>query len=158
APEFRAGDRAFFGAPIAELPDLSTVQLSCHIDEIDRARIQIGRAALIRVDAIPNRELKGTLAQISMMAKPDFTLWPPTRIFDIVLTLQDTDARLRSGMSATARIELEHLQNVLIVPGAAVFQRGPSTLAFVARGQMFEPRPVTVLRRGRDEIAVLSGL
>src|SRR5262249_33314701 len=41
APEFRAGDRAFFGAPIAELPDLSTVQLSCHIDEIDRARIQI---------------------------------------------------------------------------------------------------------------------
>ena len=158
APEFRAGDRAYFGAPIAELPDLTTVQLSCHIDEIDRARVQIGRGALIRVDAIPNRELKGTLAEISMMAKPDFTLWPPTRIFDIVLTLQEADARLRSGMSASARIELEHLPGVLIVPNSAVFQRGRATVAYVAAGSTFEARPVTVLRRGRDQIAIASGL
>src|SRR5262249_51039736 len=158
APEFRPGDRAFFGAPIAELPDLTTVQLSCHIDEIDRARVQIGSGALIRVDAIPNRELKGTLAVISMMAKPDFTLWPPTRIFDIVMTLQDTDPRLRSGMSASARIELEHLPGVLIVPSAAVFQRGRATVAYVAAGSTFEPRPVTVLRRGRDQTAIAAGV
>src|SRR5207253_4605215 len=51
---------------------LSTVQMSCHIDEEDRARVQTGRAVLVRVDAIPNRELNGTVAEISMMAKPDF--------------------------------------------------------------------------------------
>jgi HlyD family secretion protein len=158
APEFRAGDRAFFGAAIAELPDLTTVQLSCHIDEIDRARVQIGRGALVRVDAIPNRELKGTLAEISMMAKPDFTLWPPSRIFDITITLQDADPRLRSGMSASARVELEHLPGVLIVPTAAVFQRGPGSIAYVSKGSAFEPRPVAVLRRGREQSAIASGL
>src|SRR5439155_15369113 len=44
APEFRAGDRAYFGAAIAEIPDLTTVQMACHIDEADHARIQIRRA------------------------------------------------------------------------------------------------------------------
>jgi hypothetical protein len=39
APEFKRGDRAWFGAPIAELPDLSSVRMSCRVDEADRARV-----------------------------------------------------------------------------------------------------------------------
>src|SRR5439155_6102202 len=158
APEFRAGDRAFFGAPIAEIPDLTTVQMACRIDEADHARVQIGRGALVRVDAVPNRELKGTLREIALMAKPDFTLWPPTRNFDVVIRLDDSDARLRSGMSATARVEVEHLPGVLVVPAAAVFQRGRVSTAYVAEGGTFQPRTVTVLRRGRDQIAIAAGL
>jgi RND family efflux transporter MFP subunit len=158
APEFRAGDRAYFGAPIAELPDLSTVQMSCHIDEEDRARVQPGRAVLVRVDAIPTHELKGTVAEISMMAKPDFRSWPPTRNFDIVITLQDTDSKLRPGMNASARVELEHLPGVLLVPSAAVFQRGRASMAYVVHGSAVDPRTVTVLRRGRDQIAIAAGL
>src|SRR5215470_8203067 len=36
APEFRRGDRAWFGAPLAELPDLTQVQMTARIDEADR--------------------------------------------------------------------------------------------------------------------------
>jgi HlyD family secretion protein len=158
APEFRTGDRAYFGAPIAELPDLSTVQMSCHIDEEDRARVQTGRAVLVRVDAIPNRELNGTVAEISMMAKPDFRSWPPTRNFDVVITLQDSDAKLKPGMSAGARIELEHLPGVLLVPSTAIFQRGRAFTAYVVNGSSVDPRTVTVLRRGRDQVAIAAGL
>lgn len=158
APEFRAGDRAYFGAPIAELPDLTTVQMSCHIDEEDRARVQNDRAVLVRVDAIPNHELKGAVAEISMMAKPDFRAWPPTRNFDVLITLRDSDPQLRSGMSAAARIELEHLAGVLLVPTGAVFQRGRTMMAYVVNGSSIEPREVTVLRRGREQIAIATGL
>jgi len=158
APEFRPGDRAYFGAPIAELPDLSTVQLSCHFDEEDRARVQTGRAVLVKVDAIPNRELKGEVAEISMMAKPDFRSWPPTRNFDVIVTLKETDANLRPGMSAGARVELEHLPGVLLVPTTAVFQRGRAFTAYVVNGASIDARTVTVLRRGRDQIAIAAGL
>ena len=158
APEFRPGDRAYFGAPIAELPDLSTVQMSCRIDEEDRARVQTGRDVLVRVDAIPNRELKGTVADITMMAKPDFRTWPATRNFDIVVTLHDTDAKLRPGMSAGARVELEHLPNVLLVPSGAVFARGRTSVAYVVNGSSVDARVLTVLRRGRDQIAIANGL
>lgn len=158
APEFRAGDRAYFGALIAELPDLTTVQMSCHIDEEDRARVQNGRAALVRVDAVPNHELKGIVAEISMMAKPDFRIWPPTRNFDLVVTLQETDPKMRSGMSASARIELDHLAGVLMVPPSAIFQRGQTTMAYVVGDSSIDARTVSVLRRGRDQIAIASGL
>ena len=73
APEFRRGDRAWFGAPIAELPDLTTVQLTARVDEADRGRVQIGSGVRVRVDAVPERDLAGTLKDISVVAKPDFT-------------------------------------------------------------------------------------
>jgi HlyD family secretion protein len=158
APEFRTGDRAYFGAPIAELPDLTTVQMSCHIDEEDRARVQNDSAVLVRVDAIPNHELKGAVAEISMMAKPDFRAWPPTRNFDVLITLRESDPQLRSGMSAAARIELEHLPGVLLVPVGAVFQREHAIMAYVVNGSSIDARPVTVLRRGHDQIAIAAGL
>jgi hypothetical protein len=72
----------------------------------------------VRVDAVPDRDLTGTLKDISVVAKPDFTTWPPVRNFDVVVTLTDADARLRSGMSASARVELDRLASVLVVPTA----------------------------------------
>jgi len=158
APEFRRGDRAWFGAQIAELPDLTTVQMTAHVDEADRGRIQIGRDVRVRVDAVPDRELTGTLKDISVVAKPDFTSWPPVRNFDVIVALFDADPRLRSGMSASARIELERLPDVLVVPTGAVFQRGAATVVYVVGRGAIENRPVTVLRRGRDQIALASGL
>ncbi len=158
APEFRTGDRAFFGAQIAELPDLSSIQMTCRIDEVDRARVERGRATLIRVDALPDRELKGTVQDISMMARPDFTTFPPTRNFDLTVKVGDNDPRLRSGMSASARVEMERLNNVIVVPAAAIFQRGGSPVAFVVNSRGIETRPVKVLRRGRDQVALALGI
>ncbi len=158
APEFKRGDRAWFGAPIAELPDLTSIQLTARVDEADRGRVQIGSGVRVRVDAVPDRELLGSLKDISVVAKPDFTTWPPVRNFDVVVSLTDTDPRLRSGMSASARVELDRLPSVLVVPAAAVFQRGPATVVYVVDHGGVESRPVNVLRRGRDQAAIASGL
>jgi multidrug efflux pump subunit AcrA (membrane-fusion protein) len=158
APEFKRGDRAWFGAAMAELPDLSTVQLTARIDEADRGRIQIDSSVRVRVDAVPDRELTGTMKDISVVAKPDFSTWPPVRNFDVVVALSDSDPRLRSGMSATARVELDKLAGVLVVPTGAVFQHGAATIVYVVARGGVENRPVTVLRRGRDQIAIASGV
>jgi multidrug resistance efflux pump len=158
APEFRRGDRAWFGAQLAELPDLTTVQVTARIDEADRGRVQPGSGVRVRVDAVPDRELSGTLKDIAVVAKPDFTTWPPVRNFDIVVALSDSDPRLRSGMSASARVELDRLADVLVVPTGAVFQRGAATVVYVVDRGATESRPVTVLRRGRDQIAIASGV
>ncbi len=158
APEFKRGDRAWFGAAIAELPDLTAIQMTARVDEADRGRVQTGSSVRVRVDAVPDRELAGTLKDISVVAKPDFTTWPPVRNFDVVVSLSDADARLRSGMSASARVELDRLPGVLVVPTGAVFQRGAATIVYVAARGNVESRPVTVLRRGRDQIAIASGI
>src|ERR1700730_431174 len=158
APEFRRGDRAWVGAPIVELPDLRSVQMTCRIDEADRGRVQTEAVASVRVDAVPDRELQGAIHDIAVIAKPDFTLFPPIRNFDVTIALSETDPRLRSGMSASARIELDRLTGVLLVPAAAVFQRGAATIVYVASQGTLERRPVTLWRRGRDQVAIASGV
>jgi HlyD family secretion protein len=157
-PEFKRGDRVFFGAAIAELPDLTSVRMTCRLDEADRARVQVGAAVLVRVDAVPDRELEARIADIGMMARPDFSSFPPARNFDAVIAIDGADPRLRSGMSASARIEMNRLPEVLLVPVAAVFQAGGASVVYVVSGGSAAPRGVTVLRRGRDQVAIQSGL
>jgi multidrug resistance efflux pump len=100
-PEFKRGDRAWFGAPIADLPDLSSIRMGCRVDEADRARLQVDAPhGSVCVDAIPDREFDGRITDISLVARPDFTTFPPVRNFDVVVSLAETDPRVKSGMSA----------------------------------------------------------
>ncbi len=158
APEFKRGDRAWFGAAIAELPDLSAVRMSCRVDEADRARVPLDATVRVRIDAIPDRELPGQIDQISIVAKPDFTSFPPTRNFDVTVGLADTDTRIRSGMSATAIIELDQLPGVIVIPDTAVFSRDGQSIVYAVSGRSIEPRPVTIARRSRDRVAITAGL
>jgi len=107
---------------------------------------------------VPDHELTGTLSDIAVVAKPDFTTWPPVRNFDVVVKISDSDPRLRSGMSASARVELDRLNGVLVVPTPAIFQSGPATVAYIVGPHGVERRQVNVLRRSRDQTAIASGL
>jgi multidrug efflux pump subunit AcrA (membrane-fusion protein) len=158
APEFKRGDRAWFGAAIAELPDLTAVRMSCRVDEADRARVAVDARVRVRVDALPDRELPGSIESISIVAKPDFTSFPPTRNFDLSVSLSDTDARIRSGMSATAIIELDQLPDVIVIPDSAVFLRDGQSIVYAVDGRSIQPRPVTIARRSRDRVAITAGL
>lgn len=157
-PEFKRGDRAWFGAPIAELPDLSEVRVTGRVDEADRARVQPGAGVRVRVDAVPDRELAGHIREISPVAKPDFTSWPPVRNFDLIVELSETDPRLRSGMSASARIELNRITDVIVLPTSAVFTKEGATIAYVVGRGAPVSRPLTLAGRNRDQVAVSAGL
>ena len=44
------------------------------------------------------------------------------------------------------------------MPSSAIFQRGRAFTAYVVNGPSIETRTVTVLRRGRDQIAIAGGV
>ncbi|ODS58144.1 MAG: hypothetical protein ABS36_04465 [Acidobacteria bacterium SCN 69-37] len=153
--EFRQGDRAFPGAMILELPDLSSVYLTARIDEADRGRLQEQQSASIRLDAIADREYHATVSQISLLARTDFTSgWPPPKQFDLTLMIEDSDDRLRPGMSAAARITVGELADVLLVPATAIAYDDGRTVVYRQMRRSFEPVPVEVIRRGRDQAAI----
>ena len=131
----------WFGAPIAELPDLSSIRMTCRVDEADRARVPPDARVRVRVDAIPDREFPGAIGQISNVAKPDFATFPPTRNFDVSVALDDSDPRIRSGMSATAMIALDEIPNVIVVPDTAVFTKDGVSVVYVIDGRSVTPAP-----------------
>lgn len=157
--EYRTGDRAFPGAMILELPDLSSVYLTARIDEADRGRLTEGQTAVIRLDAIADRDYHATVSQISLLARTDFASgWPPPKQFDLTLSIGDPDDRLRPGMSAAARISVGQVNDVLLVPPDALFYEDGRTVVYRRTRRSFEPVPVEVVRRGREQAAVSGAL
>jgi len=158
APDFKEGDRAWTGAVIAELPDLSVVRVSARVDEADRGRLNAGQTATGRIDAIADKEFRATVADISPLAKLDYSSWPFTKNFDIAIQILDPDARIRPGMSASGRIAVEKVANGILVPPEAVFEKNGGSVAYVLRGSKFEERPVQVTRRSKGQLLIGSGL
>ena len=158
APEWREGDRAWSGAPILELPDLTKIQVEAPLEETDRGRLKVGQAVVIRIDAVPDREFKGIVSVISPLTKPDFTAWPPTRNFNLTIDLVDKDQRLRPGMSASARVVVDTLNAAVLVPAEAIYQRAGRSVAYVLRGSSFEERTVEVGKRGDGKCVITAGL
>jgi RND family efflux transporter MFP subunit len=158
APDFKEGDRAWTGAVIAELPDLSVVRVSARVDEADRGRLNTKQTATVRIDAIADKEFRATVADISPLAKLDYSSWPFTKNFDIAIQILDPDARIRPGMSASGRIAVEKIENGILVPTEAVFEKNGGSVAYVLHGGKFEERPVQVARRSKTQLLIASGL
>jgi HlyD family secretion protein len=157
--EFRDGDRAWPGAAIVELPDLSSVHLEARLEEADRGRLRVGQEATIRIEAIPGRDFRATIDNISVLAKIDFSSgWPPTRNFELGLVLNDLDPKLRPGMSATARIATDRVPDVVLIPSEALFQHDGHPIVYKLSGGEFVEQRVRVARRGREQTIVGEGV
>jgi multidrug efflux pump subunit AcrA (membrane-fusion protein) len=157
--DFREGDRAWAGANIVELPDLSSIHLTARLEESDRGRVEVGQAGTVHLDAVADRDYHSRVSKISLLARVDFAgSWPPARDFDLELAMAEPDNRLKPGMSATVRIAVGRLANVLIVPAEAVSLVNGRPTVYCQVGSGFEPRTVVVVRRGREQTALTSGV
>jgi RND family efflux transporter MFP subunit len=157
--EFREGDRAWAGASILELPDLSEVYLEARLEEADRGQLSTGADAMVRLEAVPGREFKARIDHISVLARVDWsTGWPPSRNFDLRLKMIEVDPKIRPGMSAVARIATDRVKDVVLVPSESIFQRDGYPVVYRLDGDEFEERRVEVERRGREQSIIKSGL
>ncbi len=156
---FRQGDRAWPGAALIELPDLSTMEITGRIDETERGQVHAGQTATIRVDAIPDRDFVAKVADISTIASMDFTGgWPFPRNFTTDFSLAKTDPRLRPGMSANIRIAVDAVANGIVVPAQALFEKSGDSVAYVLHGSHYTQQAVEIERRSGDRVLIAKGL
>jgi RND family efflux transporter MFP subunit len=155
----KPGEQAWPGAPIANLPDLSTLHITVRVDESDRGKMQSGQKVTAHFDALPDREFTGQVRQISTTATQDFTGgWPFARNFAVELSLDQTDMRLRPGMSTSVRVVVDRVANAVMIPSQASFQKSGRTVAYVLNGTKFEERAINIGRRSGDRLLVAKGL
>jgi multidrug efflux pump subunit AcrA (membrane-fusion protein) len=158
-PPFKEGDRAWTGAGIAEIPDLSEMRLDLKLEEVDRGKLRIGMPIRIRVDAIPEREFEAELDWISPIAA---VVWRgmglTEKTFPARGTLKKVDPRLRPGMSASAEILIESEASALLIPSRASFSSKGVPSVYLQRGQEFVVRQIQVGKRNDTDIIVTGGL
>jgi RND family efflux transporter MFP subunit len=159
ASPFKPGDKAWPGAPLAEIPDISTLRISARVEETERSRLALQQPATVHMDAISDRDFTGKLEQISTIATSDFTGgWPFPRNFDLKIALDQQDPRLKPGMTAQVTVVVEKIPDALAIPVQASFQKSGQTVAYIWSGSKFEERAIEIGRRSGDRILILNGL
>ena len=158
SPVFKEGDRAYSGAAIAEIPDLSTIQANAPVPEADRGRVQSGQPVTLNVEAVPDKEHKGTVSEISPLAKLDYSSYPITKNFDLAVQLENPDPRLRPGMTAAFRVEVERVPGSIVIPAGAVFEKQGRMVSYVLSDAAFVERRLTIVRRGIGRVMISDGL
>lgn len=158
-PPFKEGDRAWTGAAIAEIPDLSLLRIDLKLDEVDRGKMELGQKVKVRIDAIPDREFDAKLDWISPIASVQWRGGGMTeKTFPARATIDGNDKRLRPGMSASAEILIESEANQLLIPARASFTVQGKPSVYVQKGQAFIVRQIQVGKRNDSEIVVTNGL
>ena len=156
---FKAGEQVWPGAPIAELPDASSLRITARVDETERGRLAVNQPITAQLDAIADRQFTGKIEEISTIATSDFSAgWPIPRNFNLQIALDQTDARLKPGMTVQVTVIVDRVPDSITIPAQASFLRSGQTIAYVWDGSKFQERTIHVERRSRDHILVSSGL
>jgi HlyD family secretion protein len=147
-PEYRAGDNTFSGRPLADVFDLSGMEIRVKVGEQDRANVTAGQLATVASAALPGVKLTGKVLTIAGLAQSSFfEMAGPMRQFDASLQLDKPDPRLRPGTSVDVVLAGQRVENVLQVPVQAVRQKDGKPVVYVQTASGFEPKVVKVRYR-----------
>jgi RND family efflux transporter MFP subunit len=156
---FKAGERAWPGTAIAELPDASSLRVTARVDETERGRLAVSQPVTVQLDAIADRQFTGKVERIGTIASSDFSAgWPFPRNFNIEIVLDQSDPRLKPGMTVQASVIVDRIPNAITIPAQASFVKSGQTVVYLWNGSAFEERTIQIERRSRDRVLVANGL
>lgn len=155
-PEYRVGDTVGPGRIVAEIVEVSQLQIVAKVDEQESPNIEAGQTAVVHVDGLPDHPLAATVEAVAGMVSRDslFSSTGPVREFDVFLQLDASDPRLRPGMSVRVTVAGRTLSDVLQVPRQAIFEQDGSPVVYVNVDGVFEARRVTVVGSGVGTMAI----
>ncbi len=113
----KVGDAVKAGDTLCIVYDLSYLEMSINVDELQISSISVGQKVQITADAVPDKTYVGTVTRVSMKGASN----SGTTTYPVSIRIDDTDG-LRPGMNANAEIVVAEAKNALVVPNAAVMR------------------------------------
>ena len=111
----KVGDAVKAGDTLCIVYDLSYLEMSINVDELQISSISVGQKVQITADAVQDKTYVGTVTRVSMKGASN----GGTTTYPVSIRIDDTDG-LRPGMNANAEIVVAEAKNALVVPNAAV--------------------------------------
>ena len=156
-PDYHVGDQVNPGSSIAEVIDISHLEVAAQIGETDRVNLKAGQSVEIKIDALPGETFSGKVQTVGGATSHEFWDDNARHKFDVAVELDHTDARLRPGFAVRLSILGDNLSRAVSIPGGAVFEHDGKKVVYCKRNRGFEMQEVKV-RAVSEGRAILSGL
>ncbi|HZT30409.1 MAG TPA: efflux RND transporter periplasmic adaptor subunit [Bryobacteraceae bacterium] len=112
-----AGVKSLDNSPdLFTIADLSRVWILCDVYENNLSQVHLRDFAEVRLNAYPDRKLRGRVSNISSLLDPN------TRTAKVRLELANSEGLMRPGMFATAVFVSQDTQTRVFVPAAAILR------------------------------------
>ncbi|MFN8474173.1 MAG: efflux RND transporter periplasmic adaptor subunit [Anaerolineae bacterium] len=135
--------------------DLTSLQVTTNVSELDRSRLKVGQEVDMTLDAVPGLTLKGTVASIS----PTGVLQQGVVNYPVTINLKNPDPAVAAGMTANMNIIVDSKDDVLLVPNRAIRTQGRQRLITVmVEGQQISLPVETGMTDGSNTEISAQGL
>src|SRR5262249_39687315 len=125
-PDIREGDTLQPGAPVADVLDLSEMEIIAKVGELDRANLREGQEVKFVLDAVPDKTFRGKIKGMSGTATANPFGGDPAKKFDVLFSVDMKE--LMSGLGAKP----DQIQRVLDTAAKNAKKAPPPQLNFSA--------------------------
>jgi membrane fusion protein, heavy metal efflux system len=139
-------------ANLFKIIDTSRVWVDANVFEKDLQRVRLGQQVKLTVPAFPGSTFSGKVILVSTVVDPD------TRSVKVRTEVPNADGRLKPDMFANVEIVTNVDRAAISVPQSAVLNDEGKTVVFVAEGNSYKKRPVTVGIQNNDLVEIVEGL
>ena len=135
------------------ISDLTTVWIVCDVYENDMANVRLGEPADIKLNAYPDRVLKGKISNIGSILDPNI------RTAKVRIEVPNPGEMMRPGMFATATFFSNEKQTYTSVPASAILHLHDRDWVFIPTQGKFHRTEVTSGAQLPNKMQeILSGL
>lgn len=156
----RPGATLFYRQPIFSLPDLSKMKVKLKIHESVIKKVHAGMVATMQLDSLPNRTLHGKVLKIATIAQSDGWRGAGVKQYETEVSIDDlpSDAGLKPGMSADAKILVASLPDAVSVPVSSVSEYDGKKVVYIVTAKEVTRREVTVGESNEQFVQILNGV
>ena len=142
---------------IASVTSQEHMNVEITVDELDISKIYIGQSATVTMEALAGETFAATVTKIANSGENE----GGNSKFTVELTLEKSGDML-PGMTASARIVLDTISDVLCIPAAALTKENGKTVVYTSydadNGVLGTPVEITVGAADADMVQILSAL
>jgi membrane fusion protein (multidrug efflux system) len=146
------GERIDPTRAITRIEGLGRLVVEVPLPESALARVALGQAATVRVDALPGRTFAASVSYIAPRVRAD------TRTVDVRVALTDADPALRPGLTGAVNIVTHIRSSVVRVPTQAVIRSADGAAVYVVADGKAALRPIETGARSEDRVEAVTGL
>jgi multidrug efflux pump subunit AcrA (membrane-fusion protein) len=150
----KVGDRAWTGMMIAKIPDITHMKVRTFVNEADITKVRIGLPVVVRLDALPEFAFKGKITELSRICTPR----DKEMIFKVVVEIQESDLRLKPGMTVSCEYVCNETDNALYVPNSCLLKEAGKFYVFVGKGGSSAKTEVKVGPTNSHHTLIYSGI
>ena len=164
-PEYRPGDQAYPGRTIAQIQDVSQMEIQSKVTENDRGSLDAGQPIDARVDSQPLKSFTGKIKSLALSAGSSTSFYSyldyleslSTRSFDATFELDPKGETLNPGVTTRVTIRATNVNDALSLPRQALFQKEGKPVVYLREAEGWKAHEVQI-KYLTESRAVIEGL